>query len=131
MELNKITERIIGCAIEVHRYLGPGLLESIYESAICIEFNEKNLSHERQKILPVKYKHHKVGEFRIDLVVENKIVVELKSVERFDPVFEAQLFEFTPLNNSCIMPSDAVKSHYLKSNESDNEGLYLTGLICD
>jgi GxxExxY protein len=91
MDLNKITERIIGCAIEVHRYLGPGLLESIYESAICIEFNEENLSYERQKILPVKYKYHKIGEFRIDLVVENKVVVELKSVERFDPVFEAQL----------------------------------------
>ena len=97
MELNKITERIIGCAIEVHRYLGPGLLESIYESAICIEFNEKNLSYERQKILPVKYKHHKVGEFRIDLVVENKVVVELKSVERFDPVFESQLLSYMRL----------------------------------
>ena len=97
MELNKITENIIGCAIEVHRYLGPGLLESIYESAICIEFNEKNLSYERQKILPVKYKYHKVGEFRIDLVVENKVVVELKSVERFDPVFEAQLLSYMRL----------------------------------
>ena len=97
MDLNKITENIIGCAIEVHRYLGPGLLESIYESAICIEFNEKNLSYERQKILPVKYKYHKVGEFRIDLVVENKVVVELKSVERFDPVFEAQLLSYMRL----------------------------------
>ena len=97
MDLNKITERIIGCAIEVHRHLGPGLLESVYEAAICVEFDEIGLRYERQNILPVTYKGHKLGEFRVDLLVENTVVVELKSVERFDPVFSAQLLSYMKL----------------------------------
>jgi GxxExxY protein len=80
VDLNKITEKIIGCCIEVHKQLGPGLLESIYESALCIEFDEKNLKYERQKILPVKYKTKNIGEFRVDIVVENQIVLELKNI---------------------------------------------------
>ena len=97
MDLNKITEKIIGCCVEVHKQLGPGLLESIYESALCIEFDEKNLKYERQKILPVKYKTKNIGEFRVDIVVENQIVLELKSVERHDPIFEAQLLGYLKL----------------------------------
>ncbi len=97
MNLNKITEQIIGCAIEVHRQLGPGLLESIYESALCVELEHLGLKYERQKALSVNYKGHPIGEFKIDLLVENTIVVELKSVERFDPVFEAQLLSYMKL----------------------------------
>jgi GxxExxY protein len=97
MNLNKITERIIGCAIEVHRHLGPGLLESVYEAALCVEFDEIGLHYERQKILPVTYKRRRLGEFRVDLLVENTVVVELKSVERFDPVFSAQLLSYMKL----------------------------------
>lgn len=99
MELNKITEKIIGCAIEVHKTLGPGLLESIYENALCIELSEANLNFEQQKVLPLKYKGHSIGEFRIDLVVENAIVFEIKSVERHDPVFEAQVLSYMKLGN--------------------------------
>ncbi|HDP99460.1 MAG TPA: GxxExxY protein [bacterium] len=99
MELNKITEKIIGCAIEVHKTLGPGLLESIYENALCIELSEANLNFEQQKVLPLKYKGHSIGEFRIDLVVENAVVVEIKSVERHDPVFEAQVLSYMKLGN--------------------------------
>jgi GxxExxY protein len=102
MELNKITEKIIGCGIEVHRELGAGLLESIYESALCIELKNHGLKYERQKTIPVEYKGCKIGEFRIDLLVENSVVVELKSVERFDPVFEAQILSYMKLGNYKI-----------------------------
>jgi GxxExxY protein len=68
--LKELTERIIGCAIAVHRALGPGLLEQLYESAICIEFDQIGLGYERQKLVPVHYKGHSLGEYCIDLVVE-------------------------------------------------------------
>ena len=97
--LNELTKKIIGCAIEVHRQLGPGLLESIYEKAICIELSIIGLKFENQKSIVVKYKNKKIGEFRIDVLVENSIVLELKSVERFDPVFEAQLLSYMKLGN--------------------------------
>ena len=102
MELNKITEKIIGCGIEVHRELGAGLLEGVYESALCIELKKSGLSYERQKALPVEYKGYKIGEFRIDILVENSVVVELKSVERFDPVFEAQILSYMKLGKYKI-----------------------------
>ena len=92
--LNALTERIIGCAIEVHRQLGPGLLEGTYESALCIELNSAGLQHIRQPIFPVMYKGQVIGEYRLDLIVENLIVVEIKSVERFDPIFEAQVLTY-------------------------------------
>src|SRR5712692_10380644 len=92
--LKELTERIIGCAIEVHRQLGPGLLEGTYESALCIEFNSAGLKHVRQPIFPVVYKGQAIGEYRLDLIVEDLVVVELKSVERFDPIFEAQVLTY-------------------------------------
>jgi GxxExxY protein len=93
-ELNQLTRRIIGCAIEVHRHLGPGLLESIYESALCIELEMAGLAHERQKPVPVTYKGHALGEHRLDILVEDTVILELKSVERFDPLFEAQILGY-------------------------------------
>jgi GxxExxY protein len=102
MELNKLTEKIIGCGIEVHRELGAGLLESIYEAALWFELKNHDLKYERQKALPVEYKGYKIGEFRIDLVVENSVVVELKSVERFDPIFEAQILSYMKLGKYKI-----------------------------
>ncbi len=99
MELNKISETIIGCAITVHRELGPGLLESIYESALCIELDEQRMHYERQRPIPVNYKGHVLGEFRADLVVAESVVVEIKSVERFDPVFEAQVLSYLKLGS--------------------------------
>ena len=99
MELNKITEKIIGCAIEAHKTLGSGLLESIYEKALCIGLEEKGLKFEQQKIIPLNYKGRLIGEFRVDIVVENKVVVELKSVERHDPIFDAQILSYMKLGN--------------------------------
>jgi GxxExxY protein len=101
-ELNRLTERIIGCAIEVHRQLGPGLLESVYESAMCIELDLAGLVYERQKVVPVVYKGHLIGEHRLDLLVEDTVVVELKSVERFDPVFQAQVLSYLKLTGKPV-----------------------------
>ena len=93
-EINQLTEKIIGAAIEVHRNLGPGLLESLYEAALAYELNIAGLDFKRQVIVPVLYKGHSIGEHRIDLLVERKVIMEIKSVERHDPVFEAQLLTY-------------------------------------
>ena len=89
-----LTERIIGCAIEVHRVLGPGLLESTYEGALAIEFEAANLKFQRQLIIPVSHKGHFIGDHRLDFLVEDTAVLEIKSVERFDPIFEAQVLAY-------------------------------------
>src|SRR5580698_3602210 len=73
-EINPLTQRIIGCAIEVHRVLGPGLLEQMYESAICLEFDEASLSYARQVRLPAYYKGRLLGEYRVDLIVEDRVL---------------------------------------------------------
>jgi GxxExxY protein len=93
-----LTEKIIGCALEVHRTLGPGLLESTYESALCVEFQLAGLIFERQLIIPVTYKNQPIGEYRLDLLVEKQVVIEIKSVDRFDPIFEAQLLTYLKIS---------------------------------
>jgi len=101
-EINKLTENIIGCAIEVHRQLGPGLLEGVYEAALAIELDTAGLHFERQFVFPVLYKEKKIGEYRLDLLVENTVVVEIKSVERFDPVFEAQILTYLRITGKKV-----------------------------
>jgi len=100
--LNKITEKIIGCAIEVHKNLGPGLLESIYESALCYELNEKGIKYEKQLEIPIIYKGLSLGDYRLDLLVENEIIVELKAVDRMEPVFEAQILTYLKVTSKKI-----------------------------
>jgi len=85
-----ITDEIIGCAIEVHKQLGPGLLEFVYESAMCIELAAAGISFTRQVGFPLYYKGTLISEHRPDLVVANRVIVEIKSVERFDPIHTAQ-----------------------------------------
>ena len=101
-ERDPLTERIIGCAIEVHRELGPGLLEATYESALCIELQAAGLTFARQVVLPVIYKGHTIGEYRLDLIVEDAVVVEIKSVERYDPVFEAQVLTYMRVSGKKV-----------------------------
>ena len=84
------TERIIGCAIEVHRHLGPGLLESVYESALCIELRARSLPFKRQVGLPLYYKGELISEHRPDLIVDDEVIVEIKSVDRLAPIHTAQ-----------------------------------------
>src|SRR5580765_415567 len=92
--LNFITERIIGCAIEVHRTLGPGLLEHTYEEAMCREMDTRRVKFVRQSAYPLIYKGEQIGQHRIDLIVEDAVVVELKSVDRLEPVFMAQVLTY-------------------------------------
>src|SRR5688572_27308727 len=89
-----LSETIIGCAIEVHRHLGPGLLESICESALCIELRAAGLSFQRQVSLPLWYKGELLGEHRPDLIVGEQVVVEVKSIERLAPVHTAQMLTY-------------------------------------
>ncbi len=92
MDVNAITETIIGAAIEVHRALGPGLLESAYEQCLCHELSLGNISFERQRQLPVKYKGILLDcGYRIDVLVLDQVVVELKSIDKLPPIHEAQL----------------------------------------
>ena len=94
-----LTEEIIGAAIEIHRYLGPGLLESTYEECLCHEFKLRNISFERQKPIPLEYKGISLDcGYRIDIIVENKIVLELKCVDTIIPVHEAQLLTYLKLS---------------------------------
>ncbi len=101
--LNKITEQIIGCAIEVHRGLGPGLLESAYEKCLCFELSQKNLNFKRQVPLPIVYKSVKLDcSYRIDLIVEDLVIVEIKAVDHLIAVHEAQLLSYLKLANKPL-----------------------------
>ena len=91
MEYEELTEKIIGAAIHVHKELGPGFVESIYENALCIELTLSKLNFLRQKIIPVHYRDEQVGEHRLDLVVENLIVVELKAAKSLENIHFAQI----------------------------------------
>lgn len=95
MEFDAVSGKIIGCAIEVHRLLGPGLLESAYEECMAYELRSIGLTVERQKPIPVIYKEIKLGcGYRLDLLVNNCVIVELKSIEIFAPVHEAQILTY-------------------------------------
>ena len=94
-----LTGQIIGAAIEVHRYLGPGLLESIYEEALCVEFSLRGITFERQKELDVFYKGRAIKGQRLDLVVEGEVVIEVKAVRRLDEVATAQLLSYLKATN--------------------------------
>jgi GxxExxY protein len=99
---NKITERIIKCAIEVHRQLGPGLLESVYEKALIIECELEGLQVAQQVKIPVAYKGSTIGEYRLDLLINDLVIVEIKSVERYDPVFEAQILTYLKITGKKV-----------------------------
>jgi GxxExxY protein len=93
-----LTERIIGLAIEVHRVLGPGLLESAYEECLCYELREAQLAFQRQVPLPVVYKQVKLEcGYRMDVVVAQQLVLELKTVERLLPIHDAQVLTYMRL----------------------------------
>jgi GxxExxY protein len=98
MKINEITQAIIGAAIEVHKALGPGLLESAYEECLCKELALRQISFERQYPLPVEYKGTKLDcGYRLDLLVANQAVVEIKAVDSLLPIHEAQLLTYLRL----------------------------------
>lgn len=96
-EQDPLTERIIGCAIAVNRDLGAGLLESAYELALRVELAHQGIRFDKQRTIPLEYRGVCVGEFRPDLIVENQVVVEVKSVVQFEPVFIAQMLTYLRL----------------------------------
>jgi GxxExxY protein len=98
MEINDITQNIIGAAIEVHRNLGPGLLESTYETCLSKELELRQISYVKQMPLPINYKGLTLDcGYRVDLLVENLVVVEIKSIEAILPIHEAQLLTYMKL----------------------------------
>lgn len=99
----ELTEKIIGAAIRVHRYWGPGLYESIYERSLCVELDRLNISYECQLKLPLIYNGVVVGdELRLDLLVEKKVVVEIKTVDALHPIHEAQLLTYMRLTKCRV-----------------------------
>ena len=90
---------IIGAAIEVHRFLGPGLLESVYEDTLCVELDDRNIKYERQKRIELEYKGQRIGNLFADIIVENRLIVEVKSVQSLAPIHSAQLITYLTLTN--------------------------------
>ncbi len=103
MEFDPLSKQILGCAIEVHRTLGPGLLESVYEQALAYELISNGLKIQAQLPVPVTYKAVKLDcGFRLDLVVEDRVVVEIKSVECLLPIHDAQLLTYLKLTGHTL-----------------------------
>ncbi|MDP2041172.1 MAG: GxxExxY protein [Algoriphagus sp.] len=97
-EVDDLSYQIIGAAIEVHRHLGPGFLESVYQKCLAIELAERELSFQQELELPFTYKNHTiVGQFRCDFFVENLIVVEIKAVSELLPIHQAQVINYMNL----------------------------------
>ena len=98
MDLNEVTEHVIGAAIEVHKHLGPGLLESAYEECLCHELRLRGVPFERQRPLPIEYKGVKLDcGYRLDLLVTGEVVVEVKAVTIIQGIHEAQLLSYLKL----------------------------------
>jgi GxxExxY protein len=101
-ERDELTERIISAAIEVHRHLGPGLNESVYEAALCHEFELRGIPYSRQVEVNVIYKGKVIGKTRVDLLVADRVIVELKACDALHPVHRAQCITYLTLTNKTI-----------------------------
>jgi GxxExxY protein len=93
-EVDELANGVIGAAIEVHKHLGPGYLESIYEEALAVELKARGIPHVRQHPVSVAYKGCSIGEGRVDLFVGNKLIVELKAVETIMPIHKSQIISY-------------------------------------
>lgn len=100
--LNRLSHDVIGAAIEAHRELGPGYLESIYEEALCIELGLRDIPFTRQYVIEVSYKNKMIGESRLDLLVNQELVVELKAVDKLTAVYEAQVLSYLKATNKQL-----------------------------
>ena len=119
MKFDDLSNKVIGCALRVHRELGPGLLESTYEQCLCYELSKAGIRFERQKELPVQYQDVTIDcGYRIDILVEGCLIIELKSVEQLQRIHEAQLLTYMKLsdvqvglliNFNSIMLRDGIK----------------------
>lgn len=127
MEIEELVRKVIGVAINVHRELGPGYLESVYESALAVELAFLGVRFERQKVVPIHYRGRPVGEHRLNLLIENRLIVENKAVAEIVPVFytfvrsylkamalaDAVIFNFAamPLTIKRVGPEDVARFH--------------------
>lgn len=101
--LDELTNRIIGKAIEVHRQIGPGLLESAYEAALCWEFEQAEIPYTRQVPLPLDYKGHLIDvAYRMDIVVDDRVLLELKYIDKLAPIHEAQMLTYLKLSGMKV-----------------------------
>ena len=101
-ERSELTGAVIGAAIEVHRVLGPGFLESVYEEALSVELQLRGIPFKRQPVVAVNYKGRLVGEGRLDLLVSNTLIVELKAVENLTPIHEAQVLSYLKMTSHTL-----------------------------
>jgi GxxExxY protein len=134
MKMNEITERVIGACIEIHKTLGPGLLESTYEECLCHELSLAGLTFERQRALPVVYKGVMLDcGYRLDVVVEGKVILELKAIEAMTSVHEAQLLTYLKLsgltlglliNFNVAVLKNGLKRIVNNFNDSESQGQY-------
>jgi len=116
LQFDELSNRVIGCAIEVHRNLGPGLLESTYEQCLAHEMKLTEISFKIQHPLPVEYKGIKLDcGYRIDLFVEDSLIIELKSVERILPIHQAQLLTYMKLSGTSVGLLINFNVEYLKN----------------
>ena len=109
---SELTREVISSAIEVHSILGPGLLENVYEEALCHEFKIRNIPFERQKEIKLSYKGYSIGLHRLDLVVNDKVILELKAVNELNKIYEAQIISYlkaTGLQVGLLINFNAVK----------------------
>jgi len=120
---NRLTRKVIGLAIEVHRQFGPGLLESAYEECLCFELDQAGVPYARQQKLPLLYKGVELDcRYQMDLVIENRLIVEVKAVDQINPIHEAQLLTYLRLsglrlglllNFKCAMLKDGIRRRRL------------------
>ena len=100
IEFSELSNKVIGCAIEVHKALGPGLLESAYQHCLCHELKLNHINFQKEKPLPINYKGCRLDcGYRIDILVENEIILEIKSIERLQRIHEAQIISFMKLSD--------------------------------
>jgi len=120
----ELTHEILGAATEVHKQLGPGLLESAYEECLCRELSLRGLSFQRQVPLAISYKGVKLDcGYKLDLVVEGKVILELKSTTRIEPIHEAQLLTYSSIERQEGRPSDQFQCCARQGRSQENDSL--------
>jgi len=127
MEIHVLTEQIIGCAYRVHNELGPGFLEKVYENAMKVELQEEALVVDQQHPIPVRYRDRIVGDFHADLIVEERVIVEVKAIRALAREHEVQLVNYltaTGIDDGLLInfgPSVTVKRKFRQYNRQDSQ----------
>ena len=129
-ERDPLTERIIGCAIDVHRELGPGLLENAYETPLCIRLAKAGIRFQRQRVVPLMFDGVCVGEYRPDLIVEGQVIVEVKSVLRWEPVFVAQMLTYLRITVTASRSAPQLQQGGIEGRNKASNSFRLKSPLC-